>query len=99
MQAIIKRKLAFRNPKGGKMLIIDPSPSPQEIPEWVRSTDEFETVQMDDCFQEVVLKKVSRTEAVAVPKSNKTDLGLGSDEENSDEDKTKKDHEEDDKKK
>lgn len=60
MQAIVTKKLAFRNPvtRHGKYHIIDPSPKPQHLPEWVRNTFEFKqaTKAPDPCLTEIVVR-------------------------------------------
>jgi hypothetical protein len=59
MYAIVKRKLAFRNVKaGGKFFTVNPAPGPQQIPSWIKDTEEFKLASagQNPVIQEVVVK-------------------------------------------
>ena len=47
MQVIVKRNLAFKVPNQTKHLKVNASPNPQHVPEWVRTSPEWTTLQRD----------------------------------------------------
>lgn len=55
MEAIVKRSLLIRGPKGEK-LKLSPSTDPQKMPDWVRDSREFEYASSDGTMTEVVIK-------------------------------------------
>ena len=71
MFLLVKRSLLFKNPKGGKGVLLHASPNPQEAPDWIRGTREFEITSGDASVVELHLapKAAKATEAGSISKT------------------------------